>query len=1378
MKKLIPIVLLVITETVSAQYCDTLTPVFNVDLTGQPSGAWTSPQVLRQGNCCGTSHPDACLQFNLTLDSAAQMINFAVVSGAMPGGSLFYQIDCGPPTAVGTPICLNGPGPYVITFCKPGNNLNTYAITSIGEPDLQGTRIVSEACNGRMVVNGLIESSIQWTSIPPNALYNSYLSCTAGCDSVTVQPDSANLPAYIDYQVSGLIQGPCMTGTFTDSMRIYFVNDLAVTIQPDDIVLCNGASDTLITAIPTGGAPPYIYTWSTGQSTPSIRVQVGTYFVQIKDSRNCSVATDTVVVRQVNGNITADAGPDQFICSDQGAIQLNGIITVATGGVWSGGTGSYSPDSAKLQVNYLPSASEIQNGQVILTLTTTGNQGCPADSDQVSVAIYPTPAPQINGPSSVCLNEAATYQTPFNSGENYSWSVSGGQLVSISNNSAVILWTNTGSGSVQLTVTNQFGCDSTVTLAVNVFSLPTPQITGSVSVCTDGNFIYQTGANAGSVFNWTVTNGTISSGNGTSSIEVYFSGSGQSNMTVVETDTNGCIAMSSLAVSRVQRPQPMILGDSDLCVTAVETYTSPVMPNVTSVWSVTNGTVVSSSNGAITVQWNNPGTGTITLTQSSAVNCDSTVSLTVAVHDVPQLNITGPATLCQYHSGLYSIVPADTSLQFDWTISGGILNSTQSNTATVTFSNPGSGVVSSTVTNQFSCSTIVTMPVLIHRQPIGQLSGPIDVCRNSVNIYVAANPADVNTWTVTGGNVLSVSNELITVQWIDSVSGMIELHSSAGYCDTTVFYPVNILPAPTPVISGLSVVCSNRLTEFSVSGAITTDVINWTITGGTILNGNDSETLQVIFSEAGSEVVTVTVVGSNGCDVSQSFPVTILDGPVPVISGSNPVCKNDTGSYEVPFKQGHIYQWSAVGGAIISFSISNTVEVYWFQEGQGSVTCRQISPDGCDSTISMSVLVRPLPLPVISGPSQVCQFENALFTVVNNPGSDYTWSVDGDPVGQNGTAWQSTWNLPGVHNISIVEINSFGCSTGTSTVVRIGEKPVPEITGRPRSCLNEGIQRYIATPIPNTDFTWTISGGGVITSGANSDTVMIRWNRVGSFDITLHAINRISGCDSTITMRVTSDSIQRPVVAMNAFGCAPVAVMMNGNSTSPVYSYSWNFGDGNYSNNPNPLHVYTQSGRYTVRVNVQTNFGCRDSASSIVVVHPNPVAHFTIRDEVDHFMAGLDNIQLQNQSGGASVYQWDFGNGEVSDDFEPEITYNEPGIYTIKLIVMNSHGCRDTILHPLEVRVPEEIYIPNAFTPNGDDVNDFFTMTFLNIKEASVIIYNRWGEKIFVTNDLHFKWDGTVKGRMVQGEVYVYLVEAEGIYGRRFQRTGKVTVVN
>lgn len=119
---LLPFALILLFTGVSFELfsqCGPGTPTVICDLTGNPGGTWISPSIVRNDNCCGTTPPDRCVKFIITLDPAAVAINFNIASGAVPPGALFYQINCGPPTPVGSPICLDGPGPHILTFCKP-----------------------------------------------------------------------------------------------------------------------------------------------------------------------------------------------------------------------------------------------------------------------------------------------------------------------------------------------------------------------------------------------------------------------------------------------------------------------------------------------------------------------------------------------------------------------------------------------------------------------------------------------------------------------------------------------------------------------------------------------------------------------------------------------------------------------------------------------------------------------------------------------------------------------------------------------------------------------------------------------------------------------------------------------------------------------------------------------------------------------------------------------------------------------------------------------------------------------------------------------------------------------------------------------------------
>ena len=122
--------------------CAATVPTFIVNLSGAPDSTWISPPTVRVDTCCGVVNPDRCVLFIVTLDSNANGIIMDIPEGggcgARPTGALFYQVNCGPQIPIGTPVCLSGPGPHNITFCKPGNNANCYQITSFPRPSASG----------------------------------------------------------------------------------------------------------------------------------------------------------------------------------------------------------------------------------------------------------------------------------------------------------------------------------------------------------------------------------------------------------------------------------------------------------------------------------------------------------------------------------------------------------------------------------------------------------------------------------------------------------------------------------------------------------------------------------------------------------------------------------------------------------------------------------------------------------------------------------------------------------------------------------------------------------------------------------------------------------------------------------------------------------------------------------------------------------------------------------------------------------------------------------------------------------------------------------------------------------------------------------------
>lgn len=370
--------------------CSGDVPFYVVDLSSDPEASWTSPLVSRNGNCCGGASVN-CIEFLVSLHPQSSGVILEIASGSTPSGSLFYQNSCSAPTSVGDSMCLTGPGPHSLIFCKPGANANTYRLTSFSRPYAGDDFTMSGSCSAHLNVSGFVESSIVWKSVYPGVAgaYNSFLSCTSGCSSPLLTP-AGTLPSYIDYEVSGAPLTACPVN-LADTVRVYFVSDLTSSISPQNPTVCYDSATVFLTAAAAGGASPYTYQWNTGETTASINALPGSHICTVADQSVCPGKPDTVQVLTNPSLISANAGPDQFVCHDDSVVLLAGSVVIATGGIWSGGSGVFIPDSQSLSAEYHPTEAEKALSTMELILTTTGNGNCPMATDTIQIIRYTKP---------------------------------------------------------------------------------------------------------------------------------------------------------------------------------------------------------------------------------------------------------------------------------------------------------------------------------------------------------------------------------------------------------------------------------------------------------------------------------------------------------------------------------------------------------------------------------------------------------------------------------------------------------------------------------------------------------------------------------------------------------------------------------------------------------------------------------------------------------------------------------------------------------------------------------------------------------------------------------------------------------------------------
>jgi PKD repeat protein len=251
-------------------------------------------------------------------------------------------------------------------------------------------------------------------------------------------------------------------------------------------------------------------------------------------------------------------------------------------------------------------------------------------------------------------------------------------------------------------------------------------------------------------------------------------------------------------------------------------------------------------------------------------------------------------------------------------------------------------------------------------------------------------------------------------------------------------------------------------------------------------------------------------------------------------------------------------------------------------------------------------------------------------------------------------------------------------------------------------------------------------------------------------------------------------------------GCFPLRVQFTNYSVGGSV-YQWIFGDGSTSGDRNPEHVYTQPGQYTVQLNAPGPDGMDGVFTKQILVHDHPVADFTVNPTVVYVPG--EKARFYDLSTDAVSWYWDFGDGVVSMDRNPSHEYSDEGVYDVMLTVGNSYECKDTlIVENAVVAEPQGFVVfPNAFKPRPGNASGqvdpsaeyvvVFKPAYRDVDAFLLEIFNRWGQKVFETNDIDSGWDGMYEGQMAPQAVYIYKATGKYYNGREFRQSGSVLLV-
>jgi gliding motility-associated-like protein len=1020
-----------------------------------------------------------------------------------------------------------------------------------------------------------------------------------------------------------------------------------------------------------------------------------------------------------------------------------------------------------------PAYTYMNAGTYNVSLTVTNIDGCDSTITlPVNIHVLPVAA-FTAGP--VCLGSASIF-TDNSAGSPTQWSWDFGDASPVNNlQNPGYVYSTDGTFPVELIVSNTFGCSDSITL--NVLVNPGPTAAFAVdTVCTDSPTSFVDQSTSAFSWLWDFGDGTpLNSGN--SQTHTY-PASGTYSAVLIATHVSGC--SDTIAHPVIVDPNPVSSYSTiSACYTFPTVFTDNSTDAVSWLWNFGDATATDATQSPTHV-FANPGIYNVSLSVTNGFGCSDTSVQTITVLPQPIANYTYSSILCAQQIVQFTDSTIGTGVtNWEWDFGDGGTSNVQ---------NPGyvyaaSGVynVSLIVGNGAGCSDTIVKTIVVNTVPIPLFAANAG-CEGTATSFTdqSADVVAITSWYydfADGNNSVSQNPDYIYAgAGIYNVSLTV---TNINGCDSTVIIPVSIDVVPVANYSADTVCIGTPTTFTDIS---TGNPTSWQWNFGDGSNDTLGPITTHVYPAAGSYVTSLTVSSGAGC-TDVAFQIVVVRSDVLAdISAVNAACDNDlvTLNDNSVVTTGFIASasWDFGDGSPQAFTL-NTTHVYTVP-GTYIITHVVISDGGCASTALDTIVVNPLPLSEFAA-LNTCQSQPSVFTD-NSSGSPVTWDWDfgdgGTSVIQNPT---HPYASAGTYPVTLIVSTADGCADTAVRNITVYAQPDASFIsnvvcwGDTTSFVN--VSTTASGVITGT---WWNFGDGDTSNISSPDHIFGTVN--DTFSVTLAVITSW-GCVDTIVQQATTHPI--PVFSygpQQTSGCDAFTTTFNETSTvsgGTIVNWLWDFGDGNLTYTQNPTHTYDSAGSFYVSLIVTSSYGCvmGDTLDYPVVVYPRPVAAFSSTPQETSIYQ--PNIQFNDESTGATLWDWDLGDNETSIVQEPYHVYPDTGTFIVTQIVINQFGCRDTIQHPVRINGETTMFIPNAFTPNGNGLNDVFSPKFYGITEFMMIIFDRWGNQVFKTEDMNEGWNGRMNGSgaEVQQDVYVYKIVTKDLLRNEHSYIGKVTVV-
>lgn len=1293
---------------------------------------------------------------------------------------------------------IDAPGTYVLTIFNTTNNCETSQQVTVNQDtinpiaeiifpdtlDCDDLSIILNAENS----GSIFDYNITWQTPNGNIISDT--------DTLSVEVD---MPGDYTLNLVNEFNGCTAAATVNVAQDI---EDPVAEAGGDLTILCTVPSVTLDGSQSSIGSV-FEYSWTdangmviSNEQSPNVSI-AGNYNLTVINTQNGCLAIDSMTILQDDNlpNIEI-ATLNPLTCADQ-----NIVIDASNSDNGAGITTTWQTVDGNIisgSDNLTPNIDQI--GTYTLTIFNTNN-GCSTTENVLITEDLTPPNPQIGLPDTLTCSTESLILDASNSGDEtnfqISWTTSNGTIVSGDQSLNPEI---NAPGTYTLNLINvSNGCSESLDIdVIQDIEIPTADAGVNDLLTCSITTLELSGMGSGNapvIYSWETTDGELLSGFNTPNPTIGQPG----NYTLTITNTfNGCTETDEVFIDQDIISPPILIATPDL-ISCIDTIVNiDASGSISGIdyqiqWTTTDG-IILSGDQTLTPSVGEVGTYNLTILNTQN-GCESNqpiavqedISILTATIETPQLLTCETLDINLISEGI-----GGNDLVYEWTtLDGNILSG--NNTEMPNINEPGTYSVLITDSNN-GCTAesqiLVDQDILSPNADAGaddsvscvDPEATLDGALSSVGTNI------VYLWTTIDGNILSGDNTLNPIVDEGGIYSLLVTNIDNGCTATSTTEVEELSTLPQVSINFPDTLTCNVLSVELNSTVTGVDLslfnIQWSTSDGNILTG--ANTLYPIVDANGTYILSIVNPQSADCTVTEQIVVPEdTDSPQPQIEATSILTCTfltlDLDATNSTSSENFNIQWTTSNGNILTGANTLNPQI----DDPGTYTLTLINNEnGCSASQNVDIeedVTPPIADASVEGELNCEEQQLNLDGLGSSQGPQfsYLWSTQNGIITSGQTTLQPVITGPGTYTLDVMNEDN-GCDGSDDVNVTQDIQDPIASAGNPAEINCETGEAYLIGSVTSTstniDFSW-VSTNGTIISGQNTETPIVN----GLGDYTLIVTNLDNGCTDESTVPVIEnlplgELESREPPCIDELGEITITNVMDG---TPPYEYSFDNGATFSANN---IGQNLTPGTYSIIV--KDSKGCEFFEQIFIPAGLDPVLIMETEVQLQLGETYQVNVDLNFDESEISSIQWLPSEGLSCDNcLNPVISPTSNTAYQV--IIRTQEECETTGNVTILVDKDARVYIPNAFSPNSDGINDVFMIYAADnnvSKIKSFLGFNRWGETVFEfrdfdPNDPKFGWNGKFRGEKMNAQVLVWFAEIEFIDGSVELFKGDVTLI-